>query len=97
MAIIRKEFSVGGFGNRFLIVTKAMQKKLLSSVDKLLIQHVAAEAIATGINTLILVMGRNKRAIEDQLDGNNELESRLRAKGKDAQQGSVKTVRLNGR
>ena len=83
---IRKAvFPVAGFGTRFLPATKAMPKELLPIVDKPLIQYAAEEAIAAGIDTLIFVTGRNKRAIEDHFDANNELETMLRAKGKDAQ------------
>ena len=72
-------FPVAGFGTRFLPVTKAMPKELLPIVDKPLIQYAAEEAIAAGINTLIFVTGRNKRAIEDHFDANIELETMLRA------------------
>ena len=58
-----------------------MPKELLPIVDKPLIQYAAEEAIAAGIDTLIFVTGRNKRAIEDHFDANNELETMLRAKG----------------
>jgi len=75
-------FPVAGFGTRFLPATKAMPKELLPIVDKPLIQYAAEEAIAAGIDTLIFVTGRNKRAIEDHFDANNELETVLRAKGK---------------
>ena len=86
MKKIRKAvFPVAGFGTRFLPATKAMPKELLPIVDKPLIQYAAEEAIAAGIDTLIFVTGRNKRAIEDHFDANNELETMLRAKGKDAQ------------
>ena len=80
---IRKAvFPVAGFGTRFLPATKAMPKELLPIVDKPLIQYAAEEAIAAGIDTLIFVTGRNKRAIEDHFDANNELRSccALRAK-----------------
>ena len=60
-----------------------MPKELLPIVDKPLI-HAAEEAIAAGIDTLIFVTGRNKRAIEDHFDVNNELENMLR-QGNDAQ------------
>ena len=63
-------------------VTKAMPKELLPIVDKPLIQYAAEEAIAASIDTLIFVTGRNKRAIEDHFDANNELESMLRSKEK---------------
>ena len=78
---IRKAvFPVAGFGTRFLPATKAMPKELLPVVDKPLIQYAAEEAIAAGIDTLIFVTGRNKRAIEDHFDANYELENLLRAK-----------------
>ena len=85
-------FPVAGFGTRFLPATKAMPKELLPIVDKPLIQYAAEEAIAAGIDTLIFVTGRNKRAIEDHFDANNELENMLRAKGKDAQADMVRNI-----
>lgn len=61
---IRKAvFPVAGFGTRFLAATKAMLKELLPVVKKPLIQYAAEEAISAGINTLIFVTGRKKRAI----------------------------------
>ena len=78
----RSQSRVAGFGTRFLPATKAMPKELLPIVDKPLIQYAAEEAIAAGIDTLIFVTSRNKRAIEDHFDSNQELEAALRAKGK---------------
>ena len=93
MTGIRKAvFPVAGFGTRFLPATKAMPKELLPIVDKPLIQYAVEEAIAAGIDTLIFVTGRNKRAIEDHFDANNELESILRAKGKDAQADMIRNI-----
>jgi UTP--glucose-1-phosphate uridylyltransferase len=93
MTRIRKAvFPVAGFGTRFLPATKAMPKELLPIIDKPLIQYAAEEAIAAGINTLIFVTGRNKRAIEDHFDNNYELEVELRAKGKIAQADMVKNI-----
>jgi UTP--glucose-1-phosphate uridylyltransferase len=93
MIRIRKAvFPVAGFGTRFLPATKAMPKELLPIVDKPLIQYAAEEAIAAGIDTLIFVTGRNKRAIEDHFDANNELETMLRAKGKDKQADMVRNI-----
>ena len=90
---IRKAvFPVAGFGTRFLPATKAMPKELLPIVNKPLIQYAAEEAIAAGVDTLIFVTGRNKRAIEDHFDANNELETMLRAKGKDAQADMVRNI-----
>ena len=65
-------FPVAGFGTRFLPATKAMPKELLPIVDKPLIQYAVEEAIVAGIDTLIFVTGRNKRAIEDHFDVNKE-------------------------
>ena len=93
MKTIKKAvFPVAGFGTRFLPATKAMPKELLPIVDKPLIQYAAEEAIAAGIDTLIFVTGRNKRAIEDHFDANNELETMLRAKGKNAQADMVRNI-----
>ena len=94
---IRKAvFPVAGFGTRFLPATKAMPKELLPIVDKPLIQYAAEEAIAAGIDTLIFVTGRNKRAIEDHFDNNQELEMALRAKGKNEQADMVKNILPEG-
>lgn len=67
-----------------------MPKELLPIVDKPLIQY------AAGIDTLIFVTGRNKRAIEDHFDGNMELETMLRAKGKDVQADMVRNILPDG-
>ena len=92
----RAVFPVAGFGTRFLPATKAMPKELLPIVDKPLIQYAAEEAIAAGIETLIFVTGRNKRAIEDHFDSNQELEAALRAKGKDKQAEMVHNILPDG-
>ncbi len=89
-------FPVAGFGTRFLPATKAMPKELLPIVDKPLIQYAAEEAISAGIDTLIFVTGRNKRAIEDHFDNNTELEMALRSAGKDAQADMVKNILPDG-
>ena len=85
-------FPVAGFGTRFLPATKAMPKELLPIVNKPLIQYAAEEAIAAGIDTLIFVTGRNKRAIEDHFDVNKELELALRSKGKNEQANMVRNI-----
>jgi UTP--glucose-1-phosphate uridylyltransferase len=78
---IRKAvFPVAGFGTRFLPATKAMPKELLPIIDKPLIQHAVEEAVNAGIDTLIFVTGKNKRAIEDHFDKNLELELSLQKK-----------------
>jgi UTP--glucose-1-phosphate uridylyltransferase len=85
-------FPVAGFGTRFLPATKAMPKELLPIVDKPLIQYAVEEAIVAGIDTLIFVTGRNKRAIEDHFDVNKELELALRSKGKNEQANMVRNI-----
>jgi UTP--glucose-1-phosphate uridylyltransferase len=85
-------FPVAGFGTRFLPATKAMPKELMPIVDKPLIQYAAEEAIAAGIDTLIFVTGRNKRAIEDHFDANFELETLLRTKGMEEQAKMVRNI-----
>jgi UTP--glucose-1-phosphate uridylyltransferase len=77
---IRKAvFPVGGLGTRFLPATKAMPKEMLPIVDKPLIQYAVEEAAAAGIEQMIFVTGRNKRAIEDHFDRVPELEQQLDA------------------
>jgi len=89
-------FPVAGFGTRFLPATKAMPKELLPIIDKPLIQYAAEEAIAADLDTLIFITGRNKRAIEDHFDGNNELEYALRSKGKNEMADKVKNILPKG-
>ena len=89
-------FPVAGLGTRFLPATKAMPKELLPIIDKPLIQYAAEEAIAAGLDTLIFITGRNKRAIEDHFDGNNELELALRKKGKNETADMVKNILPEG-
>ena len=75
-------FPVAGMGTRFLPATKAMPKEMLPVVDKPLIQYAVEEAAAAGIEQMIFVTGRNKRAIEDHFDRAPELEAQLAAAGK---------------
>jgi UTP--glucose-1-phosphate uridylyltransferase len=97
MTTIRKAvLPVAGFGTRFLPATKAMPKELLPIVDKPLIQYAAEEAIAAGIDTLIFVTGRNKRAIEDHFDSNQELEAALRSKGRIREAEMVRNILPEG-
>lgn len=80
---IRKAvFPVAGMGTRFLPATKANPKEMLPIVDKPLIQYAAEEAVDAGIEHLIFVNGRNKRAIPDHFDKAYELEAELEARGK---------------
>jgi UTP--glucose-1-phosphate uridylyltransferase len=71
-----------GLGTRFLPATKAQPKEMLPVVDRPAIQYVVEEAVAAGIDDILIITGRNKRAIEDHFDRNVELELELREKGK---------------
>lgn len=77
-------FPAAGLGTRFLPATKAQPKEMLPLVDKPIIQYGVEEAVASGIDTIILVTGRGKYAIEDHFDVNIELETFLEARGKQA-------------
>ena len=70
-----------GMGTRFLPATKAMPKEMLPLVDKPAIQYVVEEAVAAGLSEIIMVTGRNKRALEDHFDRAIELEVLLESKG----------------
>lgn len=78
-----------GFGTRFLPATKAMPKEMLPIVDKPIIQYVVEEAVASGIQDIIIITGSHKRSIEDHFDYPYELEKRLREAGKDKQADEV--------
>lgn len=71
-----------GLGTRFLPATKAMPKEMLPIIDKPMIQYIVEEAIASGIEDILIVTGKNKRAIEDHFDYSFELESHLASKNK---------------
>ncbi|MBM7617995.1 UTP--glucose-1-phosphate uridylyltransferase [Weissella uvarum] len=72
-----------GLGTRFLPATKALAKEMLPIVDKPTIQFIIEEALASGIEEILIVDGKSKRSIEDHFDSNPELENNLREKGKD--------------
>ena len=93
MIKVRKAvFPVAGLGTRFLPATKAIPKELLPIIDKPLVQFAVEEAIESGIEQLIFVTGRTKRAIEDHFDSIPELESALEAKGKDDLRESISNI-----
>src|SRR6266700_6719370 len=75
-------FPAAGLGTRFLPATKASPKEMLPLVDKPLIQQVVEEAVASGIESIIIVTGRGKTAIEDHFDVSFELEKLLEERGK---------------
>jgi UTP--glucose-1-phosphate uridylyltransferase len=81
MKIRKAIIPAAGLGTRFLPATKAQPKEMLPLVDKPAIQYIVEEAIACGIEDIIIVTGRNKRAIEDHFDISAELEAMLEEKG----------------
>jgi UTP--glucose-1-phosphate uridylyltransferase len=82
MTVTKAVIPAAGLGTRFLPATKAQPKEMLPVVDKPAIQYVVEEAVAAGIDDILIITGRNKRAIEDHFDRNFELEHQLRSKGK---------------
>ncbi|MFD1031354.1 UTP--glucose-1-phosphate uridylyltransferase GalU [Metaplanococcus flavidus] len=82
MRVKKAIIPAAGLGTRFLPATKAMPKEMLPIVDKPTIQYIVEEAIASGIEDIIIVTGKGKRAIEDHFDHAFELEETLLKKGK---------------
>lgn len=81
--VVRKAvIPAAGLGTRFLPATKAQPKEMLPVVDRPSIQYVVEEAVAAGIDDILIITGRNKRSLEDHFDRNVELERQLEAKGK---------------
>ena len=85
-------FPVAGLGTRFLPATKVSPKEMLPIVDKPLIQHAAEEAVNSGINQLIFIIGRTKNAIIDHFDSAPELENELIFKKKNTLLKIVKKI-----
>ena len=82
MQVQKAVFPAAGLGTRFLPATKAQPKEMLPLVDKPLIQYVIEEAVQSGIQSVTIVTGRGKNAIEDHFDVSYELESVLAQRGK---------------
>jgi UTP--glucose-1-phosphate uridylyltransferase len=85
-------FPAAGLGTRFLPATKASPKEMLPLVDKPLIQYVVEEAVASGVESVIIVTGRGKAAIEDHFDISFELEKLLEERGKQAELKAMRTI-----
>lgn len=83
MKVRKAIIPAAGLGTRFLPATKAQPKEMLPIVDKPTIQYIIEEAVASGIEEILIITGRNKRAIEDHFDKSVELEMELKAKHKD--------------
>ncbi len=92
MRVRKAIFPVAGHGTRFLPATKSSPKEMLPLIDKPLVQYVVEEAIASGIEQILFVTGRNKRAIEDHFDISFELEAVLKEKKKDGMLREVRQI-----
>jgi UTP--glucose-1-phosphate uridylyltransferase len=82
--VCKAVFPAAGLGTRFLPATKAIPKEMLSLVDKPIIQYGVEEAVAAGIEEIIIITGRGKTAIEDHFDISYELNALLESRGKTA-------------
>src|SRR5687768_7509461 len=90
---IRKAvFPAAGLGTRFLPATKASPKEMLPLVDKPLIQYAVEEAVASGIESILIITGRDKTAIENHFDISFELEQLLQEKGKTEQFEEIRAI-----
>lgn len=92
MKIRKAIITVAGFGTRFLPATKAQPKAMLPLVDKPIVQYLVEEAVKAGIEQIIFVTGKGKRAIEDHFDSHFELEYLLEQKGKEEVLGQVRGI-----
>ena len=92
MRVRKAIIPAAGMGTRFLPATKAQPKEMLPIVDKPTIQYIVEEAIESGIEDIIIVTGRGKRAIEDHFDKSYELEDMLNRSGKNELLSLVKDI-----
>ena len=83
MKVRKAIIPAAGLGTRFLPATKAQPKEMLPIVDKPTIQYIIEEAVASGIEEILVITGRNKRAIADHFDKSVELENELESHGKE--------------
>ncbi|SHF76195.1 UTP--glucose-1-phosphate uridylyltransferase GalU [Ornithinibacillus halophilus] len=92
MRVKKAIIPAAGLGTRFLPATKAQPKEMLPIVDKPTIQYIVEEAVASGIEDIIIISGRGKRAIEDHFDTSYELEEKLAKKGDLAKLDMVRSI-----
>ena len=83
MKVRKAIIPAAGLGTRFLPATKAQPKEMLPIVDKPTIQYIIEEAVASGIEEILIITGRNKKSIEDHFDKSVELEIELEKSRKD--------------
>ncbi len=92
MDIRKVVIPAAGWGTRFLPATKAMPKEMLPIIDKPIIQYVVEEAVASGIQDVVMITGWQKRAIEDHFDRQFELEKHLESQGKEKELLLIKKI-----
>ncbi|MBU5590815.1 UTP--glucose-1-phosphate uridylyltransferase GalU [Clostridium sp. MSJ-4] len=92
MKVKKAIIPAAGLGTRFLPATKAQPKEMLPIVDKPTIQYIIEEAVASGIEEILIITGRNKRAIEDHFDKSVELEQELEHSGKEELLSMIKDI-----
>jgi len=92
MKVKKAIIPAAGLGTRFLPATKAQPKEMLPIVDKPTIQYIIEEAVASGIEEILIITGRNKRAIEDHFDKSVELENELESHGKSEMLAMVRDI-----
>jgi UTP--glucose-1-phosphate uridylyltransferase len=92
MQVRKAIIPAAGLGTRFLPATKAQPKEMLPIVDKPTLQYIIEEAVASGIEEILIITGRNKKSIEDHFDKSVELELELEAKGKFEQLEEVRKI-----
>jgi UTP--glucose-1-phosphate uridylyltransferase len=92
MTIRKAIIPAAGFGTRMLPAAKAVPKELLPILDRPTIQYVVEEAVAAGIDDLLLITSRDKKALEDHFDRSPELEQRLKNNGKEALLASINSL-----
>lgn len=92
MRVKKAIIPAAGLGTRFLPATKAQPKEMLPIVDKPTIQYIIEEAVSSGIEEILIITGRNKRAIEDHFDKSVELEQELEVHEKDELLAMVKDI-----
>ena len=92
MKVRKAIIPAAGLGTRFLPATKAQPKEMLPIVDKPTIQYIIEEAIASGIEDILIISGRGKRAIEDHFDKSIELEETLDKKGKKTELEQIRAI-----
>ena len=92
MKVRKAIIPAAGLGTRFLPATKAQPKEMLPIVDKPTIQYIIEEAVASGIEEILIITGRNKKSIEDHFDRSVELEMELEKAGKEEMFEMIKKI-----